>query len=100
MSVIMVRKLTAKSFTKDMATLGIEQVFTSYGNPKGNADTERMMQTIEEEVIWLNEFETFEKAIWILSDWIEVDYNRLYVYSELDYRVSKNLRLYTISSKS
>ncbi len=100
MSVIMVRKLTAKSFTKDMATLGIEQVFTSYGNPKGNADIERMMQTIEEEVIWLNEFETFEKAIWILSDWIEVDYNRLYVYSELDYRVSKNLRLYTISSKS
>ena len=25
----------------DMATLGIEQIFTSYDNPKGNADTER-----------------------------------------------------------
>lgn len=42
---------TAVSFMKDMATLGIEQIFTSYDNPKGNADTERMMRTIKEEII-------------------------------------------------
>ncbi|PMP72352.1 MAG: hypothetical protein C0187_01610 [Calditerrivibrio nitroreducens] len=30
---------TATSFMRDMATLGIEQIFTSYDNPKGNADT-------------------------------------------------------------
>jgi len=30
---------TTASFMKDMATLGIEQIFTSYDNPKGNADT-------------------------------------------------------------
>ncbi len=42
---------TATSFMKDMATLGIEQIFTSYDNPKGNADTERMMRTIKEEII-------------------------------------------------
>jgi len=29
---------TATSFMKDMATLGIEQIFTSYDNPKGNAE--------------------------------------------------------------
>ena len=30
---------TATSFMRDMATLGIEQIFTSYDNPKGNAET-------------------------------------------------------------
>jgi hypothetical protein len=28
-----------------MSLLGIEQVFTSYDNPKGNAETERLMRT-------------------------------------------------------
>lgn len=32
---------TSCSFMKDMATLGIEQIFTSYDNPKGNADTQK-----------------------------------------------------------
>jgi len=53
---------TATSFMKDMVTLGIEQIFTSYDNPKGNADTERVMRTIKEEIIWLNEFGSFEEA--------------------------------------
>ncbi len=30
---------TSTSFMRDMATLGIEQIFTSYDNPKGNAET-------------------------------------------------------------
>ncbi len=77
---------TAASFMKEMATLDIERIFTTYDNPKGNADTERVMRTIKEEVIWCNEFETLEEAIRIIGDWIEVDYNRLYVHSELGYR--------------
>ena len=52
---------TATSFMRDMATLGIEQIFTSYDNPKGNADTERVIRTIKEEVIWLNEFATLRR---------------------------------------
>ncbi len=77
---------TATSFMKDMATLGIEQIFTSYDNPKGNADTERMMRTIKEEIIYLNEFGSLEEAKEKISRWIEVDYNKLYVHSELGYR--------------
>lgn len=77
---------TATSFMKDMATLGIEQIFTTYDNPKGNADTERMMRTIKEEIIWLNEFETLEETVDKIGRWIEVDYNKLYVHSELGYR--------------
>lgn len=76
---------TAVSFMRDMATLGIEQIFTSYDNPKGNADTERMMRTIKEEVLWLNEFGSLEEAKGKIGKWIEIDYNKLYVHSELGY---------------
>jgi len=76
---------TATAFMRDMATLDIEQIFTSYDNPKGNADTERMMRTIKEEIIWLNEFGSFEEAFEKIGKWIDEDYNKLYVHSELGY---------------
>jgi putative transposase len=37
-------------------TLGIQQAFTSYNNPKGNADTERVIRTLKEECLWLHEW--------------------------------------------
>ena len=76
---------TSVSFMRDMVTLGIEQIFTSYDNPKGNAETERMMRTIKEEIIWLNEFSSLEEAKQRIGQWIGVDYNKLYVHSELGY---------------
>ncbi len=76
---------TSCSFMQDMATLGIEQIFTSYKDPKGNADTERMMRTIKEEVVWINEFGNFQEAYESLGNWIEFDYNNLYVHSALGY---------------
>ena len=76
---------TSLSFMGETAHLEIEQIFTSYNNPKGNADTERMIRTIKEEVIWLNEFETFEQAREKISDWFETSYNKLYVHSSLGY---------------
>lgn len=77
---------TSISFMKDTSTLEIGQIFTSYNNPKGNADTERMMRTIKEEVLWLNEFETFEEAKEKIDKWLAIDYNKLYVHSALGYR--------------
>jgi transposase InsO family protein len=77
---------TSRSFIRDMATLGIEQIFTSYDNPKGNAETERMMRTIKEEVVWINGFESFEEAKDKIGGWIEEDYNKWYVHSGLGYR--------------
>jgi len=76
---------TSTSFMRDMATLGIKQIFTSYDNPKGNADTERVMRTIKEEVIWINEFGSVKEGQAKIGRWIEVDYNKLYVHSELGY---------------
>jgi transposase InsO family protein len=76
---------TSTSFMKDMSTLGIQQIFTSYDNPKGNADTERVMRTIKEEVVWLNEFDNLQEAKEKIGKWIDNDYNRLYVHSSLGY---------------
>jgi len=47
---------------REMALLGIKQIFTSYDNPKGNAKALRVIRTIKEELIWLNEFESLEEA--------------------------------------
>ena len=69
---------TSTSFMGDMATLGIKQIFTS----KGNADTERVIRTIKEEVIWINEFGSVKEGEEKIGRWIEVDYNKLYVHSE------------------
>jgi len=77
---------TSVSFMRDMRTLGIEQIFTSYDNPKGNADTERMIRTIKEEMIWLNEFSSLSEAREKIGHWIDVDYNQFYVHSGLGYR--------------
>jgi len=60
------------------------KLFTSYDNPKGNADTERMMRTIKEEVIWLHEFTSLTEAKEVIRDWI-AKYNREYVHSALGY---------------
>lgn len=77
---------TSISFMRDMSVLEIGQIFTSYNNPKGNADTERMMRTVKEEVLWLSEFESFEEAKEKIDAWLACDYNKLYVHSALGYR--------------
>ncbi len=49
---------TSKRFMKDCSTLNIKQISTSYNNPKGNADTERVMRTIKEDLVWPHELLT------------------------------------------
>ncbi len=83
---------TSVSFMKDTALLGINQIFCSYDNPKGNADTERVIRTAKEECLWLNEFTFYEEARDAIGHWIEEDYNRLYVHSALGYRSPNEFR--------
>jgi transposase InsO family protein len=47
---------TSLRFMKACSSLKVNQAFTSYNNPKGNADTERMMRTLKEELLWLREW--------------------------------------------
>ena len=53
---------TSEKYENAACLLGIQHITTSYSNPKGNADTERIMRTFKEEVVYPNEFESFEEA--------------------------------------
>lgn len=75
---------TSKSFMESCHTLGIVQIFTSYSNPKGNADTERMMRTIKEELVWTNEWDNQEEFGKAFSIWVDT-YNNGYLHSSLGY---------------
>lgn len=83
---------SSRAFMNAAATLGIEQVFTSYNNPKGNAETERFMRTLKEEVVWLNEFESFTGAEEKLRAWF-ADYNQNYPHSSLGYMSPEEFEL-------
>lgn len=81
---------TSERFMHTCSLLDVHQAFTSYNNPKGNADTERLMRTIKEELIWLREW----RDPFALSDevgrWID-EYNESYLHSALGYKTPNQM---------
>ena len=75
---------TSKNYMKACSLLHITQIFASYNNPKGNADTERVMRTIKEDFIWVNEFSSPQALLDGFSKWVK-DYNTDYPHSSLNY---------------
>ena len=76
---------TSERFMKACSTLGVRQIFTSFNNPKGNADTERVMRTIKEDLVWIYEWSSsfeFERAF---NDWVEA-YNTDFPHMSLGYK--------------
>ena len=76
---------TSTTFMKVCSHLGVHQAFTSYNNPKGNADTERMMRTLKEELLWLREWKHADEIDVALTAWVDY-YNGSYLHSTLGYR--------------
>lgn len=76
---------TSKKFLKICIDLDIKQAFTSYNNPKGNANTERFFRTLKEDCIWINEFSNYDEAVMIINDYINF-YNTVYLHSSLNYK--------------
>lgn len=76
---------TSLRFMKACSSLKVNQAFTSYNNPKGNADTERMMRTLKEELLWLREWPSATELSEELDRWFEY-YNESYLHSALSYR--------------
>ena len=77
---------TSVAFMKACGLLGINQAFTSYSNPKGNADTERVMRTLKEELVHIREWKSQEQLTHSLKGWIKF-YNEEYLHSSLGYRL-------------
>ena len=64
---------------------GVKQIFTSFCNPKGNADTERFFRTLKEDLIWPREFETYAELDETLTNWIK-SYNEDFPHSAIGYQ--------------
>jgi len=76
---------TSLRFMRACSSLDVHQAFTAYNNPKGNADTERMMRTMKEELLWLREWSGATELTSALDEWI-ARYNESYLHSALGYR--------------
>lgn len=76
---------TSERFMKACSQMKISQIFTTWNNPKGNADTERVMRTLKEDLVWpfdwLSPFD-FESAF---SDWVS-SYNSDFPHQSLNYK--------------
>ncbi len=76
---------TSLAFMRACRTLGIKQAFTSYGNPKGNADTERSIRTLKEELLWLREWKDEHEVAEAIDQWMP-RFNEQYLHSALGYK--------------
>jgi putative transposase len=55
-------QMTSKRFVKVLRDCGITHERTGFNNPDANAFIERWFRTLKEEVVWLNEYRTFDEA--------------------------------------
>lgn len=76
---------TSLGFMQACRALDIHQAFTSYNNPKGNADTERVFRTLKEELLWLREWTSPFELVEELKKWVAY-YNQNYLHSALGYK--------------
>ena len=76
---------TAIDFMAACRHLDIDQAFTSYNNPKGNADTERLIRTMKEECLWLSDWTSSFDLVGEFASWVK-SYNNTYLHSALGYR--------------
>jgi len=79
---------TSVRFMQECRALGVEQIFTSYDNPKGNADTERVIRTLKEDLIWPREWLAVEELEQALARWVD-EYNKDYPHSAIGYQTSQ-----------
>ncbi|MCP3966859.1 MAG: transposase [Lentisphaerae bacterium] len=75
---------TSLKFIEEYGILGIQQIFASYSNPKGNADTESVIRTIKEDLVWTKEYSNFKELESMLAEWVK-NYNEDYPHSTLGY---------------
>ena len=76
---------TSLTFMRESRALGIKQAFTAYANPKGNADTERLIRTIKEELCWLREWSSVEELKIEMEKFVEY-FNDNYLHSAIGYK--------------
>ena len=62
----------------------LRQIQIFFLQPKGNADTERVIRTIKEDLVWIKEFDSIAKFEAALKQWQKA-YNEDFPHSSLGY---------------
>lgn len=76
---------TSERFMKTCSQLHIKQIFTSWCNPKGNADTERVIRTLKEDLIWPHDWQSPFDLHDAFSQWV-INYNTDFPHQALAYK--------------
>jgi transposase InsO family protein len=76
---------TSETFMRACSVMEIKQIFASYSNPRGNADTERVIKTAKHDFVWVREFRSSSEFIEQFGLWIE-RYNTDRPHSTIGYR--------------
>ena len=74
---------TSQRFMMNCSLLGIKQIFTTWSNPKGNSDTERVLRTLKEDLVWTYDWDNPFAFAEELGRWI-VRYNTDYPHQSLN----------------
>ena len=76
---------TSKRFMEACSILKIRQIFTTWNNPKGNADTERVFRTLKEDLVWTHDWQLPFEFQAALDHWIQA-YNTDFPHQTLNYK--------------
>ena len=68
---------SSEKYMKECSQLKIKQIFTTWNNPKGNADTERVFRTLKEDLVWTHDWAILFQFQQDFEQWI-IDYNTDY----------------------
>lgn len=78
----------SKKFVEYLGACGVRGQYTGYNAPDDNAYVERVIRTIKEEEIWLNEYDMFSEAHAAIDEYVRF-YNEERIHSSLGYRTPK-----------
>jgi len=89
---------TSEMFMKACSQVKVKQIFTTWNNPKGNADTERFFRTLKEDLVWTNDWSIpfeFQKDF---NAWINL-YNTDFPHQSLSYKTPSQMMAFYLNRK-
>lgn len=74
----------SRKFTEFVASRGVKNQYTGYDAPDDNGFVERVIRTIKEEEIWINNYEDFNQAHKAVDHYVQY-YNQQRIHSAIGY---------------
>ena len=81
----------SKAFVEYLGRMGVKGQYTGYDAPDDNAYVERVIRTVKEEEIWLNEYDTQSEAAEAIDAYVRY-YNNERIHSSLGYRTPSEMK--------